>query len=130
MLITSPRRELRQISGNILSLSRGTKTRSTTLDRSKGSQQLLVAAVDLLSGDVSGLKSNFSIASAKKEATNLDGDSYEWAWELIPLDGQFAEQIDSLVLRGSGDQLLALKAQNGSSFHALRIIHTSDTRSP
>ena len=130
MRITSPRKELRQISGNILSLSRGTKTRSTTLDRSKGSQQLLVAIVDLLSGDISGLKSKFAITSQTDATPNLDSGPYEWAWKLIPLDNQLAEQIDSLLLSGNGNQLLELRAQNGSSFHTLRISHTSDAPGP
>lgn len=112
MQVLKPRLEERRLSNQRLQLTRGKKQRSLLLDRNKGTHQLLLSIVAVLQGDVEQLQAVFEIdsqATGNAEAVDV------WSVELTPIDPSLRTSLQRLILRGSANSLLSLRAERTSS---------------
>lgn len=133
MQVMTPRRELRRLSQKRLTLIRGKKQRSVTLNPDKGAHQLLLSIMDVLEGNVPKLQERFTIEQWNVTQTNR-GDS--WAVALAPIDSGLRKGIQRLLVRGRGQALLSLRTErSASSWQELVILSTplaslNDTAAP
>ena len=120
MQIDSPRSELRKIQGSTLSLTRGDKVRSTTLNPQRGAHQLLLAVVQVLRGETSNLKKSFQLIKSPPEGS--EKTAKDWVRLLKPKNPTLQKQMTALILRGNGQQLLSLRAERGASYQEITIL--------
>ena len=123
MSIQKPRAELRKVSATQLSIERGRKTRSLTLDPSRAAHQLPLIIVDVLNGDTTRLRDSFRVAATSKNSIpNNKAQAAGWRWRLEPIDTALDTGLTALVLGGEGNRLLTLRTERGSSFQEITIL--------
>jgi len=147
MQILEPRQEERRLSEERLSLTRmrkdkngnlQRKQRSITLDRSKGAHQLLLSIVDVLKGNVDRLQQRFDISSITPEPSSTTTPSMMakspaittgiWSIALTPKNSVLRKDMQQLLLRGKGTQLLSLRAaRSNSSWQQIDLVTSPDT---
>jgi len=122
MSIEQPRTELRKISTEQLSVQRAGKTRSIALDPSRGTHQLPLLIIDVLSGDIEQLKRNFRITQRQPLTKG-------WSWKLVPIEQTLKKQLTSLILSGEHRRLRSLRTERGASYQELTILADARTDS-
>jgi hypothetical protein len=99
----SPRPESMVVDGNNLTLSRGGRTRSMTLD----SVPELLGMVEAMRGTLSG---NGAVLQRYFRST-LQGSSADWTLDLAPLDERLSAQVASLRLTGRAGEVLGVEME-------------------
>lgn len=99
----SPRPETMSVDGNTLTLSRGGRTRSLSLDSMPELLGLVEAMRGTLTGNTSGLRRYFR--------STLTGDSKSWVLDLQPIDDRLAAQVRLLRLSGRDGQVLGIEME-------------------
>ena len=100
---TSPRAETMAVDGNNLTLTRGGRTRSMTLDSVPELLGLVEAMRATLAGNGTVLERYFK--------PTLGGSAAQWTLDLAPVDARLAQQIDAFRLSGSGGEVLGVEMQ-------------------
>jgi hypothetical protein len=98
---TSPRPETMAVEGNTLTLSRGGRTRTLTLDSMPELQGMVEAMRGTLNGDAQTLQRHFS--------SKLSGSRTSWSLDLKPIDERLAAQVDSVRLTGRNGEVLGIE---------------------
>ncbi|VWX63147.1 Outer membrane lipoprotein carrier protein LolA [Burkholderiales bacterium 8X] len=96
----SPRIETMSVDGNTLTLSRGGRTRTLTLDSMPELLGLVEAMRGTLSGNTQGLQRYFK--------STVTGTADDWQLGLEPLDARLAAQVRSLRLTGRRGEVLGI----------------------
>lgn len=123
MSIEKPRAELRTISATQLSIERGNKTRSLSLDPTRAAHQLPLIIVDVLRGDLTRLRNGFRVApTQEKVAAKNSNQTESWSMRLVPVERALKKQLTALMLSGEGDRLLTLRTERGSSYQEITIL--------
>ncbi|RYY89120.1 MAG: outer membrane lipoprotein carrier protein LolA [Comamonadaceae bacterium] len=99
----SPRPESMAVDGNSVTLTRGNRTRSMTLDSIPELQGLVEAMRGTLSGNGDVLQRYFR--------TRLSGGTNSWALDLEPTDERLSAQLASLRLTGRGGEVLGVEME-------------------
>jgi len=99
----SPRSETMSVDGNTLVLTRGGRTRTTTLDSIPELQGMVEAMRGTLSGDASGLQRYFR--------STVSGSADGWSMQLEPIDARLAAQVRSMRLSGRGGLVLGVEME-------------------
>lgn len=99
----SPRPETMSVEGNTLTLSRGGRTRTLTLDSMPELQGLVEAMRGTLTGNASGLQRYFR--------STLSGDRKSWTLDLQPIDDRLAAQVRALRLSGRDGRVLGIEME-------------------
>ena len=92
-----PRHERMAVVGNQLTLSRGERSRSTTLDSVPEAVVIVEAIRGTLTGNRSTLERYFD--------TNLQGNPEQWQLELVPRDARLRGQVTYLRVSGRQNQV-------------------------
>ena len=99
----SPRPESMVVEGNTLTLSRGGRTRTLTLDSMPELQGMVDALRGTLTGDSQLLQRNFR--------SKLGGTLASWTLDLQPVDDRLAAQVRSVRLSGRQGQVLGVEME-------------------
>lgn len=99
----TPRPESMVVDGNSLTLSRGSRTRTMTLDSTPELLGMVEAMRSTLSGDTSTLKRYFK--------TTVTGSVPNWTLDLVPIDDRLAAQLRSVRMTGRGGEVLGLEME-------------------
>lgn len=99
----TPRPESMSVDGNTLTLSRGGRTRTMTLD----SMPELLGMVEAMRGTLTGNAQNLE----RYFRSTLTGSSNSWALELKPVDERLAAQVRSMRLTGRGGEVLGVEME-------------------
>jgi len=99
----SPRPESMVVEGNTLTLSRGGRTRTLTLDSMPELQGMVDALRGTLTGDSQLLQRNFR--------SKLGGTLASWTLDLQPVDDRLAAQVKSVRLSGRQGQVLGVEME-------------------
>jgi outer membrane lipoprotein-sorting protein len=99
----TPRPESMSVEGNTLTLSRGGRTRTVTLD----SMPELLGMVEAMRGTLTGNSQNLE----RYFRSTLTGSSNDWALELKPIDDRLAAQVRSMRLTGRGGEVLGIEME-------------------
>jgi len=99
----SPRPETMSVEGNILTLSRGGRTRTVALD----SMPELLGMVEAMRGTLSGNSQSLQ----RYFRSTLTGSSNDWALELKPIDERLAAQVRSMRLTGRGGEVFGVEME-------------------
>jgi len=99
----SPRPESMVVEGNTLTLSRGGRTRTLTLDSMPELQGMVDALRGTLTGDSQLLQRNFR--------SQLGGTLASWTLDLQPVDDRLAAQVRSVRLSGRQGQVLGVEME-------------------
>ncbi|OUM01858.1 LolA-related protein [Variovorax sp. JS1663] len=99
----SPRAETMTVDGNMLTLSRGGRTRTLTLDSMPELLGMVEAMRSTLNGNAQTLQRYFR--------STLTGTSDKWALELVPIDDKLAAQVRSLRLNGKAGEVLGVEME-------------------
>lgn len=130
--------EERRLSKQQLSLTRTsrnkagdvrTKQRSVTLNRDKGSHQLLLSIVDVLEGNIEILRKSFDIS----RTADTDRDSEQthpatpitgnWSLILTPNEPELRREFQHLLLTGQNQSLKRLRAmRNSNSWQEIELL--------
>jgi outer membrane lipoprotein-sorting protein len=111
----SPREESMVVDGNALTLSRGGRTRSLTLDSMPELSGMVDALRGTLSGNATVLRQQFK--------TELGGTEAAWTLQLTPVDERLAAQVRSLRLSGRGGEVLGVEMDFiGGDRSVMRIV--------
>ncbi len=94
----TPRPETMVVDGNTLTLSRGGRTRTMTLDSMPELLGMVEAVRGTLSGDAVVLQRYFR--------TTLSGAPARWSLDLLPVDDRLAAQVRSVRISGSASEVL------------------------
>ncbi|VTU28150.1 LolA-related protein [Variovorax sp. PBL-E5] len=97
----TPRPETMSVDGNTLTLSRGGRTRTLTLDSMPELLGLVEAMRGTLSGNTQSLQRYFR--------STVAGSSDHWTLSLTPIDERLAAQVRMLVLSGRGGEVLGVE---------------------
>ena len=117
---TSPRPETMAVDGNTLTLSRGGRTRTLTLDSMPELQGMVEAMRGTLNGDAQTLRRHFKSA--------LSGSRNNWALELQPVDERLAAQVESVRLTGRAGEVLGIEmAFRGGDRSVMNIVPMAPT---
>ena len=100
---TSPRAETMAVDGNNLTLTRGGRTRSMTLDSVPELLGLVEAMRATLAGNATVLERYFK--------PRLDGSAAQWTLDLAPVDARLAQQVDGFRLSGRGGEVLGVEME-------------------
>ena len=112
---TSPRPETMAVEGNQLTLSRGGRTRSLTLDSMPELQGMVEAMRGTLNGDAKTLQRYFK--------STLRGSRANWSLDLKPIDERLAAQVDSVRLTGRNGEVLGIEmAFRGGDRSVMNIV--------
>ena len=87
-----PRRERFAVSGNMLTISQGTRTRTVALDSMPEAAVILEAIRGTLTGNRELLDRHFS--------NQLSGNAERWSLELVPRDARLRGQVASVRVAG------------------------------
>ena len=98
---TLPRPESMAVDGNQLTLSRGGRTRTLTLDSMPEMQGMVEAMRGTLSGDAGTLQRYFK--------SKLGGSRDGWTLDLAPTEERLAAQVDSVRLTGRAGEVLGVE---------------------
>ncbi len=99
----TPRPESMSVEGNTLTLSRGGRTRTVTLDSMPELLGMVEAMRGTLTGNAQSLERYFR--------STLTGSSSSWALELKPIDEQLAAQVRTMRLTGRGGEVLGIEME-------------------
>jgi outer membrane lipoprotein-sorting protein len=99
----SPRPETMSVEGNVLTLSRGGRSRTLTLDSMPELLGLVEAMRGTLTGDSQGLQRYFT--------SKVSGDAKGWSLDLQPIDPRLAAQVRTLRLSGSQGMVLGIEME-------------------
>ena len=98
---TLPRPESMAVDGNQLTLSRGGRTRTLTLDSMPEMLGMVEAMRGTLSGDAGTLQRYFK--------SKLGGSREGWTLDLAPTDERLAAQVDGVRLTGRAGEVLGVE---------------------
>ena len=96
----TPRPETMSVDGNTLTLSRGSRTRTLTLDSMPELMGMVEAMRGTLAGNTQGLQRYFK--------STVSGSADAWKLDLEPLDARLAAQVRSLRLSGRAGEVLGI----------------------
>jgi hypothetical protein len=99
----SPRTETMAVDGNSLTLSRGGRTRTMTLDSVPELLGLVEAMRATLAGNTGVLERYFK--------PTVSGDAGQWTLDLAPVDSRLSSQVNELRLSGRGGEVLAVEME-------------------
>ncbi|MDR6535533.1 LolA-related protein [Variovorax soli] len=99
----TPRPETMAVDGNTLTLSRGGRTRTLTLDSMPELLGMVEAMRSTLNGNTQTLQRYFR--------STLTGSADKWALDLVPIDEKLAAQVRSLRLTGKGGEVLGIEME-------------------
>jgi outer membrane lipoprotein-sorting protein len=99
----TPRPETMSVDGNILTLSRGGRSRTLTLDSMPELLGMVEAMRGTLSGDTQSLQRYFR--------STVTGSGDKWTLELAPIDSRLAAQVRTLRLSGRGGEVLGIEME-------------------
>jgi outer membrane lipoprotein-sorting protein len=99
----TPRPESMSVEGNTLTLSRGGRARTMTLDSMPELLGMVEAMRGTLTGNAQSLERYFR--------SKLTGSSNSWALELKPIDERLAAQVRSMRLTGRGGEVLGVEME-------------------
>ncbi|MBT2321102.1 outer membrane lipoprotein carrier protein LolA [Variovorax paradoxus] len=99
----TPRPETMAVDGNTLTLSRGGRTRTLTLDSMPELQGLVEAMRGTLSGNTQGLQRYFR--------STVSGTPDKWTLDLVPIDERLAAQVRSMRLNGRAGEVLGVEME-------------------
>ncbi|MGJ7486822.1 LolA-related protein [Variovorax sp. LT2P21] len=99
----TPRPESMVVDGNNLTLSRGGRTRSMTLDSMPELQGLVEAMRATLAGNTQVLQRYFT--------STVGGNASDWTLDLAPVDARLAAQIATLRLSGKAGEVLGVEME-------------------
>lgn len=99
----TPRPESMSVEGNTLTLSRGGRTRTVTLD----SMPELLGMVEAMRGTLTGNSQNLE----RYFRSTLTGSTNNWALELKPIDERLAAQVRSMRLTGRDGEVLGIEME-------------------
>jgi outer membrane lipoprotein-sorting protein len=99
----TPRPETMAVDGNTLTLSRGGRTRTLTLD----SMPELLGLVEAMRGTLSGNTQSL----ARYFRASVSGTPDKWTLDLVPIDERLAAQVRSLRLSGRAGEVLGIEME-------------------
>ena len=99
----SPRAETMTVDGNTLTLSRGGRTRTLTLDSMPELLGMVEAMRGTLNGNAQTLQRYFR--------STLSGSADKWTLDLVPVDERLAAQVRSLRLTGKGGEVQGIEME-------------------
>jgi outer membrane lipoprotein-sorting protein len=99
----TPRPETMAVDGNTLTLSRGGRTRTLTLD----SMPELLGMVEAMRGTLNGNTESL----ARYFRTSVSGTPDKWTLDLVPIDERLAAQVRSLRLSGRAGEVLRIEME-------------------
>ncbi|MBT2332883.1 outer membrane lipoprotein carrier protein LolA [Variovorax paradoxus] len=99
----SPREETMAVEGNTLTLSRGGRNRTLTLDSMPELLGLVEAMRGTLSGDGTTLQRYFR--------STVSGSAGNWTLDLLPADSRLAAQVRSIRISGRASEVLGLEME-------------------
>ncbi len=99
----SPRPESMVVDGNNLTLTRGSRTRTLTLDSMPELVGLVEAMRSTLSGDTATLKRYFR--------TTVSGAPERWTLDLLPIEDRLAAQLRSVRMTGRAGDVLGIEME-------------------
>ena len=99
----SPRAETMEVDGNTLTLSRGGRTRTMTLDSMPELLGMVEAMRSTLNGNASMLERYFRIA--------ISGARDSWTLDLEPIDERLAAQVRTVRMSGRGGEVLGVEME-------------------
>lgn len=99
----APRPETMAVDGNTLTLSRGGRTRTLTLDSMPELLGMVEAMRSTLNGNVQTLQRYFR--------STLTGTPDKWTLDLAPIDEKLAAQVRSLRLTGKAGEVLGIEME-------------------
>jgi outer membrane lipoprotein-sorting protein len=99
----TPRPESMSVEGNTLTLSRGGRTRTMTLD----SMPELLGMVEAMRGTLTGNSQNLE----RYFRSTLTGSRDSWTLELKPIDERLAAQVRTMRLTGRGGEVLGVEME-------------------
>ena len=99
----SPRDETMAVEGNTLTLSRGGRNRTLTLDSMPELLGLVEAMRGTLSGDGTTLQRYFR--------STVSGSAANWTLDLLPADSRLAAQVRSIRISGRAGEVLGLEME-------------------
>jgi hypothetical protein len=91
------------VDGNTLTLSRGGRTRTLTLDSMPELLGMVEAMRSTLNGNVQTLQRYFR--------STLTGTADKWTLDLVPIDEKLAAQVRSLRLTGKAGEVLGIEME-------------------
>ncbi len=99
----TPRPETMTVDGNTLTLSRGGRTRTLTLDSMPELLGMVEAMRSTLNGNAQTLQRYFR--------GTLTGTTDKWTLDLVPIDEKLAAQVRSLRLTGKAGEVLGIEME-------------------
>lgn len=99
----SPRDETMAVEGNTLTLSRGGRNRTLTLD----SMPELLGMVEAMRGTLNGNTQSL----ARYFRTSVSGTPDKWTLDLVPIDEKLAAQVRTLRLNGRAGEVLGIEME-------------------
>lgn len=99
----TPRPETMVVDGNTLTLSRGGRTRTMTLD----SMPELLGMVEAMRGTLNGNTQSL----ARYFRTSVSGTPDKWTLDLVPIDEKLAAQVRTLRLNGRAGEVLGIEME-------------------
>lgn len=99
----TPRPETMTVDGNTLTLSRGGRTRTLTLDSMPELLGMVEAMRSTLNGNAQTLQRYFR--------STLTGTTDKWTLDLAPVDEKLAAQVRSLRLTGKAGEVLGIEME-------------------
>ncbi len=99
----TPRPETMAVDGNTLTLSRGGRTRTLTLD----SMPELLGMVEAMRGTLNGNTQSL----ARYFRTTVSGTADKWTLDLAPIDEKLAAQVRSLRISGRAGEVLGIEME-------------------
>ena len=99
----SPREETMAVEGNTLTLSRGGRNRTLTLDSMPELLGLVEAMRGTLSGDGTTLQRYFRSTGS--------GSAANWTLDLLPADSRLAAQVRSIRISGRASEVVGLEME-------------------
>lgn len=99
----SPRVETMAVEGNTLTLSRGGRNRTLTLD----SMPELLGMVEAMRGTLNGNTQSL----ARYFRTSVSGTPDKWTLDLVPIDEKLAAQVRTLRLNGRAGEVLGIEME-------------------
>jgi outer membrane lipoprotein-sorting protein len=99
----TPRPESMVVDGNTLTLSRGGRTRTMTLD----SMPELLGMVEAMRGTLTGNTQSL----ARYFRASVSGTPDKWTLDLVPIDEKLAAQVRTLRLSGRAGEVLGIEME-------------------
>jgi hypothetical protein len=110
----APRPETMEVQGNQLTLTRGGRSRSLSIDASPEAAAIVEALRGTLTGNAQALEKHFE--------PRLEGDADAWTLALTPRDGALARQVVTVRLGGRQRDLRSVEIQLSGGDHSVMTI--------